>query len=675
MRQSVSIAAALALLLGSSSILHAEAPAQKQPQRSLFDPARHMRVAEVQPGMRGYGLSVFQGTKIERFDVQVISILRNFSPKQDVVLIRASGCNLEHTGAIAGMSGSPIYLQDEQGRFRMIGAFAFGWPMMKDPLAGVQPIEYMLSIPLYEEAARDTAAPAQATPTGSGTGWSVTDALASARRQLLAGPGQTIGILGRNEITSVGGLDVTQLRPLQTPLMTSGLSSQLMQKISPAFSSLGAVMLQAGSGPAVQPTTQAAGVPVRFEPGSVLAVPLLTGDVDMTAVGTCTEVLGDSVYGFGHPFTGEGPVRLPLGSGSIQGVIANLMTSFKLGSMSQPAGTLLADHVSGVAGRTGGTPPTAPITFKVHFTDDNVDRVYHFSAVIHPKFTPLLAGVSLAGALGASRELPAQNTVDYDITVSFGDGHTLHLADRAADLDPQSLMFGLTIPLMAVADNPFQRALPTRVDGSLTVSAGTRVAEIVDAQTPLSRYRPGDRVKVFVTLRPFRGAQTIQPVEIDIPHDVPDGSYRLSVSGKEQFLAQLASLEPFRATALNIEDVFAILNQSTQVRSNALHACLSLQPEGLALGRAPMPRLPASMRHILTNTGRPDVTAYTTSRTSSVPADMVIQGQAELTIEVDRKARADTAPRHHPAIPPRVGEPADRHTPAAPPPAQTPSDD
>ena len=116
-------------------------------QASLFDPSRYMRVSEVRPGMKGYGLTVFRGTKIERFDVEAIDVVRNFNPKYDVVLIRCLGDYLQHTGAIAGMSGSPIYLYDDTGKARMIGAFAYGWPMSKDPLAGVQPIQYMLDLP------------------------------------------------------------------------------------------------------------------------------------------------------------------------------------------------------------------------------------------------------------------------------------------------------------------------------------------------------------------------------------------------------------------------------------------------------------------------------------------------------------------------------------------------
>src|SRR5688500_3696684 len=135
------------------------APADSQ-KPALFDPARHMRVSEVRPGMKGYGLSVFSGTKIDRFDVEVLSVLHNFNPKYDVVLIKCRGANMELTGAVAGMSGSPVFLKDESGRERMIGAFAYGWPMTKEPVAGVQPIEYMLSI----SADRKTDAPAEAGP-------------------------------------------------------------------------------------------------------------------------------------------------------------------------------------------------------------------------------------------------------------------------------------------------------------------------------------------------------------------------------------------------------------------------------------------------------------------------------------------------------------------------------
>src|SRR3954463_333921 len=165
------------------ALLPTSHPTTAAEPKSLFDPARHMRVSEVKPGMTGYGLSVFKGTKIERFDVEVISVLHNFNPKYDVILIRASGQNLEHTGAVAGMSGSPIYLKDEQGRERMCGAFAYGFPLAKDPVAGVQPIEYMLQLTEPKPGTTITGSPKDDHPEPARAGaqrratWSLRDAV------------------------------------------------------------------------------------------------------------------------------------------------------------------------------------------------------------------------------------------------------------------------------------------------------------------------------------------------------------------------------------------------------------------------------------------------------------------------------------------------------------------
>jgi hypothetical protein len=645
---------------------------------SDFDPQRHMRASEVRPGMKGYGLSVFSGQRIDRFEVEVISTLRNFSPRQDVVLIRVSGCNLEHTGAIAGMSGSPIYLRDEQGRERLMGAFAYGWPMMKDPIAGVQPIEYMLSMPLEHAPATTQHAGAAAgegavlpgiASVGLGAvngraAWSVADALAAARRQMQAGPSpEPLPRVGSRLSLSDTALpaDPTRLRPLQTPLMVSGLSFSLMQPLAPALANSGLVMLQAGGTTdagnakpsAAGAERSAAGTePARdkspFAPGSVMAVPLLTGDVEMTAVGTCTEVIADRVYGFGHPFTSEGPVRLPMGSGSIQGIIANLVTSFKLGALTEVQGTLLADRSPGVGGRIGEAPPRMPITCRVRYTDDAAETVFRYHAAMHPRFTPLLAAVALAGSVTAGRELPALNTVDYSIKVSFPGGRTIELSDRAANAEAGHMVMEVSLPLLVAAANPFERVLPEKIEGSVTVTPGTQLAQIIRAQTAVRRCAPGDHVRVNVTLRQFRGAEVVKPVEITIPKDLPDGDYQLAISGKNDYVAMGMALEPYRMMATNIDDVFAVLGELGKLRSDAIYARLTLQPEGTAIGRTPLPRLPASHKHVLAAAGRSDITGYTLTRTVTVPTEFVVQGSASFQLSVDRKAGDDTAPRSLP---------------------------
>src|SRR5206468_11597977 len=148
------------------------------------------------------------------------------------------------------------------------------------------------------------------------------------------------------------------------------LPPTIVDQLGPIMRAYGMVPLQSGGG------GHGRGAAAKLEPGSVLAVPLLTGDIEMTAVGTCTEVIGDRVFGFGHPFNNEGPIALPVGGGEIHGVIANLMTSFKLGSLGKTWGTLYADEAVGVAGKLGATPPMIPIDLDVRYTDGSGERKY-----------------------------------------------------------------------------------------------------------------------------------------------------------------------------------------------------------------------------------------------------------------------------------------------------------
>jgi len=303
--------------------------------KGLFDPSRHMRVSEVREGMHGFGLTVMKGTRIERFEVEVLSVLKNFNPQRDVILVRCKGANLEHTGSIAGMSGSPIFLKDDQGRERMVGAFAYGWPLMKDPVGGVQPIEYMLDLekePATKPASGgDGIAQEPTGPRAEGRAtWSLSDVvmLPGMKKAPANYPLLRWDRFEPNPRLGGTDADTMKMEALATPLMTSGVSSQFMEKFAPVMREYGLVPLQAGVAGGM---SEAGSEAAKLEPGSVLAVPLLSGDLDMTAVGTCTEVLGNHVWGFGHAFNNEGPVSMPMGSGQISAVIANLQTSFKLG--------------------------------------------------------------------------------------------------------------------------------------------------------------------------------------------------------------------------------------------------------------------------------------------------------------------------------------------------------
>jgi hypothetical protein len=624
------------------------APSTAPAPVDLFDPARHMRVTEVRAGMKGYGLTVFSGTKIERFDVEVLSVLRNFNPGSDVVLITCKGATLEHSGAIAGMSGSPIYLKDDQGRDRMIGAFAYGWPMTKDPIAGVQPIEYMLKLPTVRAPADHVAGGAGPSTTPSrparGKGrssdiengrpaWRMSDA--AAQWQKLAQPAAKSGAAG-HPLRLTETADAPRLEPLATPLMTTGLSPKLAERFGPALRSLGLTPMQAGAGGSGVPEEP----PAELTPGSALAVTLMSGDVEMTAIGTTTEVLGDNVFGFGHPFNNEGAVSLPMGSGRINGVIPNLTTSFKLGSLTKQRGELSSDQTHGVAGRLGKSPVLVPIEVTVRRAGQ-ADRTFHYEAVRHPKFTPLLVTLAFASSISGGSELPQFNTVGYAIDLGFDDGHALRIADTDTNANAAEMFQGVGITMTAAADNPFQRVMVKKVTATIDISPEVKDGTILEVNVPRLKYKPGETVKAFVVYQPFRSAEAVMPVELDLPKDLAEGTYQLVVSDGVRFAMDEQMTKPFHMTAERIEDVFDALKDLSSIRHDAVYLRLIRKSDGVAIGRTPMPQLPSSRRQVFTSAGRSNTVAFADSVTKKIPTGRVMAGGAEFQIRIESAGRAE----------------------------------
>ncbi len=622
-------------LLTFSSASFADAPVGLH-----FDPNRDMHVSEVRPGMTGYGLSVFKGTKIEKFDVTVLSVLKHFNPKYDVVLVRCKGQNLEHTGSIAGMSGSPIFLKDDQGRYRLIGAFAYGWPLMKDPVGGVQPIEYMLKIPDHKPTTR----PAEKAATEAGAMITAPERWVASDSMFLPGmkapppdfPLASLDSMRPNPRLGMDNPAVGQLQPLATPLMTSGLPTSLLGEFAPLFRAYGLVPLQAGG-------SADDGADPKLEPGSVLAVPLVTGDVDMTAVGTCTEVQGPYVLGFGHSFNNEGPIELPVGPGEINAVIANLMTSFKLGAITHPTGTLYADETVGVAGKIGDVPPMIPIHIEVKYTDGSGERSYNFQAAWHRKYTPLLSTAVVLAAITGVHDLPQYQTIDYDITIQFSNGQKLHVKNMDVNASPATMFMAIGNPMIAAADNPFAEVAVRSIKGTVRITPRADSADILWVNAQKLKYRPGETLKAYLNYRPFRGEESILPIEFGIPHDLPDGTYQFVISGWEQYFSDEQISKSFRFSAENTKEMFAVLRDISSIRHNALYMRLVRQPDGVAIGRTAMPNLPSSRREVIIGAGRSDTTAYVASTTKIMPMDMIMDGSAQLELTVEKEERIETS--------------------------------
>jgi len=609
-----------------------------------WDNSRYMHVADVHTGMTGYGLSVFSGTKIEKFDVQIIDVVKNMvNPKRDVIIVSCNTPLLQHVGPIEGMSGSPIFLYGDDDpqhlRPRMIGAFAYGWEWVKDPVGGVQPIEYMLDIPAEKPvpeagAAAPANAPAHTNVQISRPRWSL--------RDVAPLPGFSANAAGFSEKDALDGRP--RLRPLVTPLLVSGFSADAAKRLAPMWSACGMDLLQAGSSSAA--TRVPAGL--KLEPGSTLVVPIVTGDMEMTALGTCTEVIGNRIYGFGHEFNNEGPIRLPMGTGTVALVVAELSSSFKLGSLAHITGTLTNDQTVGVAGNVGEDPPLVPVEMKVHYADGSLDQTYHCLVALHSKFTPMGAAATLVGALTGVKNIPTHHTLDYHLTVDFIGGRSVTIDNVDVDGEAGEVAQELALPIQAAAENPYQDVLVKQITGTINVSAEPRESDLTSVTLPKLKFEPGDQIKGFVNYRPWHQGEQTLPFTFEVPRDLPDGQYQLVVSDWQRYFTDQLATEPFRFSAESIDELFSVVKDFESIRHNALYLRLLRQADGVAVGRTALPRLPSGMRQALLQSGRSNLTAFVSSDLKIVPEDQVFSGAAEFALTIKRESSKQGKPTTQP---------------------------
>src|SRR5499433_1935176 len=279
--------------------------------------SQFMSVDEVRPGMKGYGKTVFQGTKIEQFEVELLGVLKNFAPKQDMILARLSGGPLARTGVIAGMSGSPVYIDG-----KLLGAVAFSFPYATEPIAGLQPIQQVLGL-LDQTNVAPPKQIAQGPADGSGSGGVLLSESPTAfvynQLQKVAEGTPLHQLLLPQSLLS-GGFGGTSapnaaaLTRIQTPLFVSGATPAALQQFAPFFSAFGFTPVQGGGGGSAQ---NLGATPSKLEPGASVNVELIRGDLSWSANGTVTYVDGNKVYAFGHPNLTAGPTDVPMSAGYV----------------------------------------------------------------------------------------------------------------------------------------------------------------------------------------------------------------------------------------------------------------------------------------------------------------------------------------------------------------------
>ena len=592
--------------------------------------SRVMAVDEIRPGMVGVGRTVFHGSTLEDFKVQILGVLRNtMGPKRDLILARLEGGPLAKAGVIAGMSGSPVYIDG-----RLIGAVSYSLGQFAtEPIAGITPFAEMVE-------ATSVSTPRAASQRLHFNGPATPDALIAAFRSAI---GVTRPFADHaTDVTSLGALlpgadprMATLLRPIATPLVIGGFDRDAIGPILSAFEEGGFMPVNGGAASSGS-TGQTASPPESpLQPGDPVGVALVDGDLVMGATGTVTEVDGDRVYAFGHPFYNLGPTHFPMTRAYVHAILPSLMSSVKLASTGEVIGTFVQDRATAIAGVLGPPPRRVPVKVSLE-TERGLHRDFRFEVADDQLLTPLLIYASLATTMASyEREFGVATFTIQGQTV-IKDGGSLQFANIfTGDSPGVAAAASVAMPIGALLANDLQKVQVESVDLSVKTSEQPRVATIERVWLDTVQPRPGRTVPLKILLRTYRGEDILNTVQVEIPANargrlsilVADGT-RLT-QWEQRDVRQ--ALEPG-----TLAQMIRQLNRTR--RNNRVYVRLLSQEPGAVVGGEYLSSLPASALSVYegdrTGSGMAPLRNGTLGEWE-LPVDRAVVGQRMLTFSVN----------------------------------------
>ena len=584
-----------------------------------------MPVDEVVPGMRGTGLTVFQGTERSEFSVEIIGVLENaMGPRRNLILARLEGGPLAESGVIQGMSGSPVYVDG-----RLLGAVSYSMGSFpKDTIAGITPIDEMLrnDSPSSSQVART--APRLPLPLASDTLTALLPNRLTRPDPFSALPGDVRAVGLPADTTATQGV---QLRPIATPLIMTGFAPDVIDRLAPMFRAAGMIAVAGGAAFAQTAPDE------PLQPGDTVGVSLIRGDLAMAGTGTVTLVDEGRVHAFGHSFYNLGPARFPMTRAYVHTVLPSQAISSKIASVGDVVGTIDQDRSTGISGSLGPGPRLVPVHVSLDAPDrDRVDT-FDFEVVADELFTPLLVYNALLNTLVThSREVgSATYVVRGRATLA---GHPPVTFEETFTGGAATVMAALYVsgPLTILLSNDFEPVTVESIDVAITAADDVRTAQLERIWLDDPRPRPGDTVPLRIAARTHRGEEIIRTIRVDLPASARGRLELLVADGTT--LAQQERRQSGRA--LEATDLNQLIDAlSTARRNDRLYVQLLRPDAGAVVNGRRLASLPPSVLNVLgADQSRGGVTALAkaTVQEWSLPLDHVVSGSRVLTIDLDR---------------------------------------
>ena len=469
---------------------------------------------DIRAGQHGVGRTVFSGSRIEEFQVEILGVLENIGPRQSIILARLSGGPLAQTGVMQGMSGSPVYIDG-----KLIGAVALGFEMAKEPICGIRPIEEMLRV---EPDAKPDPKQQRAALTP--------------REQFLSGD--------------------ARLTEIATPLSFSGFTAATLEHFAPQLRLLGMDPRQGVSSGGRLP--DALGDPKKLEPGSMISVQLLSGDMNVGADGTVTMIDGNKIYAFGHRLLAAGGTELPFARSDVLALLPALSSSFKISQPREWMGTITEDRNSAISGLTGQRARMIPIEIKMGA------NTYRMGMIQDRVLTPLVAQMAVFSAIDSTARTVGAASYTVRGQINFDSGSVKLDNVYSGDVSVStSASLGIVTPLSYAMTSGFDALKLKDIKLEIGTLDERRQMQIADVVAP-RRVRPGEEIEIAVILSGENGTETTRKVRYRVPVGAETGPLYLTAG--DATASNLADLQAAYGTTF--KSPAQVLNMLNGLRTN-----------------------------------------------------------------------------------------------------------
>jgi hypothetical protein len=549
---------------------------------------------------------VFSGIKPERFEAEVVGVAHGFFPGDDLIICMLAHPKLEGIGVVAGMSGSPVYIDG-----KLIGAVAYGWSNSVEPLAGITPIESMLKV--FNTTMRGPVAERDGTAASfdsynrymalrASLDPSVLAARPSAPRAEL--PAERLPASARERLGVSNG--TLSLMPLSTPLFLSSASPQTLALAEQVFAGLPVMPLSAGasgSGAARSaeaenspggPIKDLAALAAEVAGGYGLAVPLVEGDMSLAGVGTVSFRQGDRLVAFGHPLFGFGLVNYPMAPARINSIVRNNLRPFKLGESLGQVGMVKQDRLPAIGGVFGEQARMVPMTVTISDPAYKGSQTFRYRIWEDRDLSPRLSMVALSRSIEGAARSGGDTAALYRYTLALDDGTTISKEDYlASESGPAAAALAAGADIGILLSNPYKRVGMNSVEFEIQLTDRLPQAEVVAVTLDKTEYQPGEQARVTCEIQPYRKPRQTVDYSFVVPAALPDGNYELTVSDgvRRQMLDESRSPGSTR-----VKDYASLIQYVTRnYPANKVYLTIQDRDMGLAIEGRELPKLPGSV--------------------------------------------------------------------------------